>query len=127
MSLNDGGVAEHELIMRVLEQAICFDQLQVCELACLELLIRKAQMIELKHKSRLVTEVGGVEDDQHLYLGTGSTRGLIMLSPALEEFVSGELGREAAAAKERRKMREERSYKSAADKEGGKDKNKDKK
>ena len=67
-------------------------------------------MIELKHKDRLISSGnGGVEDDQHLYLGTGQTRGLIMLAPALEEWVAGELGKEASAAKERRKMREERA------------------
>ena len=33
---------------------------------------------------------------------------MIMVAPALEEFVSGELQKEVATAKERRKMREER-------------------
>ena len=41
-------------------------------------------------------------------LGSGATRGLIMVAPALEDYVAGELHRESAAAKERRKMREER-------------------
>jgi len=109
LSTGDAGVAEHEMIMRILELALCFDQLQASELACMEMLIRKAQMIELKHRGRVTTaSVGEVEDDAHLYLGTSHTRGLLMIDPKLEEFVSGELSREAATAKERRKMREER-------------------
>jgi len=36
----DAGVSEHESSMRLLEHALCYDQLQVCELASLELSIR---------------------------------------------------------------------------------------
>ena len=78
-------------------------------MAAMEMLIRKAQLIELKHRARvLAAAVGQVEDDSHLYLGTGQTRGLLMIDPKLGDFVSGELSKEAATAKERRKMREER-------------------
>ena len=49
-----------------------------------------------------------VESDEQLYLGTGKTRGLLMVCPALEDYVAAELHRESSAAKERRKMREER-------------------
>ena len=50
-----------------------------------------------------------VDEDSFLYMGTGRTRGLIMICPALEEFVAQELAKEAATAKERRKLREERA------------------
>ena len=76
----------------------------------MEMLIRKAQLIEPKHRDRvLASAVGQVDDDAHLYLGTGQTRRLLMIGPKLEEFVSAELCKEAATAKERRKMKEERS------------------
>ena len=67
-------------------------------------------MIELRHKEKVCgNQLGGtVEEDSHLYLGTGPTRGMLMVCPALEEHVAQELGREAAAAKERRKLRQER-------------------
>lgn len=92
-----------------IEHALCFDQLMVTQLACMELVIRRAQLIELKHKSRVLSTRGSeVEEDEHIYVGAGESRGLLMIAPALEEFVAAELGREAAAAKERRKMREER-------------------
>jgi len=110
VSGSDAGVAEHEMIMRIVELTLCYDQLQGAELASMEMLIRKAQLIELKHRDRvLAAAVGQVEDDAHLYLGTGQTRGLLMIDPKLEEFVSSELSKEAATAKERRKMKEERA------------------
>ena len=55
------------------------------------------------------TGLGGVDDNQHLYPGMGQTRGVFMPSQAREESMAGELGKEASAAKERRKMREERA------------------
>ena len=48
------------------------------------------------------------EEDAHLYMGTGKTRGLLCVSPALETFVAGELAKETATMKERRKAREEK-------------------
>ena len=76
----------------------------------MEILMRRAQLIELKYRDKIIplSNIGSVEDDEHLYLGTGATRGQLMVCPLLEDFVSGELSREAASAKERRKMREER-------------------
>ena len=110
LSGGDVGVSEHEAMMRALEFALCYDQLQAAELATMEVLVRRAQMVELKYRDRVVklSPTGGVEDDEHLYMGTGLTRGLLMICPDLEDWVAGELQREASAAKERRKMREER-------------------
>ena len=50
-----------------------------------------------------------IEEDSHIYLGTGQFRGLLMIAPELEEFASGVLAKETAAAKNRRKLHEERS------------------
>ena len=50
-----------------------------------------------------------IEEDSHIYLGTGQTRGQLMIAPEVEEFASSVLAKETAAAKERRKLREERS------------------
>lgn len=107
----DGGAQEHELALRALDFAVCYDQLQAAEIASLEVLVRRAQMVELKHRDKVVGtgSTGSVDDDSFLYLGTSRTRGLLMISPSLEEWVAGELAKETAAAKERRKMREERA------------------
>ena len=42
-----------------------------------------------------------IEEDSHFYRGTGQTRGLLMISQELEEFASGVLAKERAAAKKR--------------------------
>ena len=107
---NDAGAQEHEMAMRVLESAVCFEQLQAAELSVIELVARRAQLIELKYRDKVVGGgMGGTVDEYaFLYMGTGRTRGLLMISPALEEYVAGELSKETSAAKERRKLREER-------------------
>ena len=108
---NDPGAQAHELAMREMEYAITFDQLQGSEIAALEMIARRAQLIELRHRDKVIGNNLGVtvDDDTHIYLGTGRTRGLLMVSPLLEEYVSEELSRETSAAKERRKLREERA------------------
>ena len=47
-------------------------------------------------------------EDSFLYLGSGKTRGLLAVSPQLEEYVASELSKETATLKERRKARGER-------------------
>ena len=107
---SDPSAQEHEHAMRVAEHALSYDQIAGGELASLEVVIRRAQLIELRFRDKVI---GGslsvtVDDDSHLYLGTGRTRGLLMVCPLLEDWVAGELSRETAAAKERRKLREEK-------------------
>ena len=79
-------------------------------MASLEVVARRAQLVELRHRDRaLGSKVlgGDVDADAHLYMGSGKTRGLLMIAPALEEWVAKQLAVETAAAKERRKLREE--------------------
>ena len=94
--------------MRMLETSVTFDQLQSAEITSLELVAHRAQVIELKHRSLILrnSAEGVVEDDSHLYMGTGKTSGLLMVMPTLEDFVAQELQKESSATKERRKMRE---------------------
>ena len=97
--------------MRCLEHALSYDQLNVGELACMELLLRRAQLSELKHKERLL-QVDAANDygaDEYLYMGTNSTRGQVMIAPELEEYVSTQLQKEGSVLKERRKLMEERA------------------
>jgi hypothetical protein len=102
VTASDAGVSDHEVAMRALEHALTYDQLNVSELSCLELLLRRAQLAELKHKGRVLrVESDLFGDDEYLYMGTGQTRGLLMICPALEEFVSGEMAKEGAVLKER--------------------------
>ena len=68
-------------------------------------------MLEMKLRDKVAGSLfgGSIEEDVHFCLGTGHTRGLLMIAPELEEFASSMLAKETAAAKKRRKLREERT------------------
>ena len=88
------------------------DQLEGAELACTELLTRRARLIEFKCKDRVLPKPTMDIDpfnDRHLYLGTSETRGSLMVCPALEKYVKEQVQLKPLAAKQRRKAVEERS------------------
>ena len=112
LTYNDAGATEHQSIMRMLFFALTYDQLDVSQIASLELMIRRAQMIELKYKDKVVPPPVNALDpfqDMHLYMGLSETRGMLMVAPSLENYIGDELHKEAAAAKERRKAADERA------------------
>ncbi|CAK0838344.1 unnamed protein product [Prorocentrum cordatum] len=105
----DPGVADHEVAMRAFEFGLVYDQVNVGELVSFELLARRAQMAEWRYRDRLAPRrADETAEDEHLYMGTGETRGLIMMAPFLVEHISTELHRESQVMKEKRKLREER-------------------
>ena len=66
-------------------------------------------MVELKYKAKAIGATGDdFGADDFLYMGTGPTRGMLMVCPQLEEFVAAEMSKEGAVLKERRKLTEER-------------------
>ena len=76
----------------------------------MEVAARRAQLIELRRRDVALggKSLGGdVDSDAHLYMGSGKTRGSLMVSPALEEMGAKQLQTETAAMKERRKLKEE--------------------
>ena len=107
LSTSDPGVAQHEQICKLLQVGATFDQLDMCNLAMVELLCRELQMIEEKYSEKLRSQ-NGLSEEAHLFLGTNTARGNVCMDPRLREWISGELRDEAAIAKERRKAREER-------------------
>ena len=73
--------------------------------------------MEEKHKDASKKAQGDTATlDSNFYLGTTSTRGAVCICPALQDWISDELRREASIMKERRKAREEREL--ARPKEG---------
>ena len=107
----DPAAQEHEFLCRAIEFGLTCDQLQGAELSCMELLVRPLQMLEMKHRDTAAGSllVGSIGKDRDIYLGTGRTRGLLMIAPELEEVASRVLAQETSTAKERRKLREERA------------------
>ena len=97
--------------MRTLVFAQCLDQVNISELAPFELLMRRAQQVDIKYKDRAQRNtISGenVPDEAYLILGTTVTRGQLMMNPELEHDVAREMGKEGALLKERHKLAEER-------------------
>eukprot|EP00929_Paragymnodinium_shiwhaense_P082172 TRINITY_DN43221_c0_g3_i1.p1 TRINITY_DN43221_c0_g3~~TRINITY_DN43221_c0_g3_i1.p1 ORF type:complete len:428 (+),score=66.73 TRINITY_DN43221_c0_g3_i1:361-1644(+) len=113
LDMNTTGVAELMGWCKFFETAACFDQLNLSNLCAAELGARRIQMICERWKHKLASGVsasGGSDlDDVHLILGTSETRGNLCLCPQLQTWIGEELSKEAVAAKERRKAREERN------------------
>lgn len=98
------------------EIALVYDQLDLCANASFELGARRIQAIHDKWKHKLPSQSGlgatgatGLDDDMHLLLGTSETRGNLGVAPELQRWLADESSKEANAAKERRKAREERA------------------
>jgi hypothetical protein len=104
------GVGDYEFIMRVFEVAVCYDNLNVSELASFELLARRVQLAAWRHRDRLVVRnaVDDLADDEYLYMGASETKGSVMVCPALSEHIGQALHKEAQISKERRKILEAR-------------------
>ena len=87
----------------ILDTAISFDCLQVCNLACFELLVRRKQLIAEAHQfnpSNLSYE--GAE----FWMGSRYKSGGAIVVPALTEHVAKQLQAESQILKERRKLAE---------------------
>ena len=114
LDYSSAGVAEHQTWCRMLDIAITWDFLDLGRLGCMEIAARRVQSIHEKWKHKLPQfNQGGENDDLHLVLGTGETRGNLAMSPELVCWLGDELAKEALASKERRKAREERALAAA--------------
>ncbi len=87
----------------------CYDQLNMFNNGAAEIVARQLQLIEEKYKEKLLTAHGDAGEDSHLFMGTRGTRGGLCVCPDLQAWIAGELQKESAVLKERRKAREERT------------------
>eukprot|EP00435_Cladocopium_sp_Y103_P053284 s653_g17.t1 len=103
--LPDGSRAafEDETLSRILDTAIQFDSLQVCNLASFELLVRRKQLIADAHS---LNPASPSYDGANYYLGTKFKPGGAIVVPTLTEHVSKKLQADSAILKERRKLEE---------------------
>ena len=105
---SDPWVLQHEALCRILETSGSYDQLDLCANASSEILCRQIQICEdqLSHKFE---EVGGnVTAEYHLMSGA-QQRSQLCICPALKSWLAGEIAKDSAILKERRKAREERA------------------
>ena len=91
--LTDPAPQGHELLCRTIELVLTLVQLQGAELFCFQLLARRAQLLEMKFRDKVAGFLfgGSVEEDSHIYPGTGPTRGLLVIASELEGMRPSEL------------------------------------
>ena len=126
LTFQDGGCTEYMVIARCLEFALQFDQLDIANLACLELLSRRFQLLEEKYRHRMpMFDKGGpdADADASLFLGLGTAsafgRSAICVMPSLSQYIGEELARKAAVSKGNVKAHEFREKPKAINKGGG--------
>ena len=107
LNAGDPGVAMHSSLCKILQAAVTVDQLDVSNLASLELVCRELQMVEERYSDRLRTQNALVEDGDFFTM-TSVGQHNVCMSPELREWISDQVRVEASVMKERRKAREER-------------------
>ena len=126
LTMADWGVAEHSQICRYLSLAGEYDQLDMGNLAVVEAICRRLQLIEYQYRERSreatrggaqggsassaltgLTVMSGGEAD--LFDGIGAADNSVCVAPKLVEWIAAELQKTAAIDKAARKAREERS------------------
>ena len=136
LTSDDYGVSFYEHEMRTLDHLCCWDQVDVTNIAGVEILMRQAQLVDYtyamavqKDKSAPPTngEGGGNQkkgqgkkqghgeflrlgfvDEMAVFSGTSKEDGLMCVCPDLLEHVAREVERDAGILKQIRKAREER-------------------
>lgn len=94
---------EDETLSQVLDVAVRFDALQICNLASFELLVRRRQLIAEAHS---YNPSSPNYEGASYYLGTKFKPGGAIVVPSLTEHVSKKLQADSAILKERRKLEE---------------------
>eukprot|EP00438_Fugacium_kawagutii_P026192 Skav206687 [mRNA] locus=scaffold1764:19776:25916:+ [translate_table: standard] len=96
-------VYKDEALSQILDVAISFDCLQVCNLASFELLVRRKQLIAEAHQYNPASP--SYEGAEH-YMGSRLKAGGAVIVPSLTDHVAKQLQAESQIMKERRKLAE---------------------
>ena len=122
---DDWGVAEHETGLRAIELAGGYDGVDITNVASLEVMMRRVQLVEYAYSDRRGNgEKGSGKDNKNHNKGDDHRAGLVeeaavfsgihretgemMVAPELLEYVSREIEKDASIMKQIRKAREER-------------------
>ena len=110
-------VFEHKCLSTIVEYAVIYDRLNVRNLVCMELALRRMQL----HESAvaLSPQAPSYEGARH-FLGVPERRGGAIIAPVLTQYVASQLSSEAAIEKEKRKAREARAASSKSSPPGRK-------
>lgn len=99
----DRAVHENEVLSRALDLAVCYDSLNIANLASFELLIRRKQLLAEAHAYN--PSAPSYEGSDH-FLGTSYRPGGGIVIPELTEYVAKKLHQESQILKEKRKQSE---------------------
>jgi hypothetical protein len=112
------GMAEHEQLLKLIELAGSYDQLDLSNLAWAELCLRRIQTIEWVHHERVRDSEAGSDrlspEEWSAFSGTTRAGETLMVCPSLLAHVKTEVETDAAIMKSVRKAREERELKRGA-------------
>ena len=134
LQVHDYGVEFHEAVMRIVELAVTYDQVDSTNLSALEVALRRAQIIEYYHMQRLRDGEHALPNASRLtmdevtaFSGVRRQDDNLMLCPALIDHARDEVSKIMEINKSMRKHREEiRLQRSnGRDDKGGKKKKKD--
>lgn len=112
----DRAIHENEVLSRILDTALLYDALNISNLACMELVVRRKQLLAEAHSYNPMAP--SYEGADH-YMGTAYRPGGAIVTPELTEHVARKMQQESSILKERRKLTE------AKGKSKGKGNNKD--
>ena len=102
--VGDRSVYEHQVIMKVLEVGACLDQLNLPALISMELLGRRAQVIEAAHAHNPSNPDYSMAE---AFMGWGVQRGGALVAPQLTRMAATKAREKSEMMKETRKMQEE--------------------
>eukprot|EP00971_Amphidinium_carterae_P335962 6472068-Amphidinium_carterae.2 len=100
---NDRAVHEYKSLTRLLDYAVSYDQLQVCNLACLEVVARRLVIIEEAY--RLQPEAPSYGHAEYMS-GVLEKEDGTLIPPALKKHTAERLKADAEVAKETKKAKE---------------------
>lgn len=102
LDFTDEGIEELERLCRQLHTMVCYDQLNVPDIAGVELLCRSIQVTAYGYRERFTTQR---EDsyERGLMFGVQFGEGNLPICPALKDYMAAELQKKNAIDKERRK------------------------
>jgi len=106
LTATDGGVSSHELCCQILENMVCYDQLDAGALVSAENAARHIQLQEDRWQERVLGQATNASADALLFAGT--TNRNLCICPLLSDWIAEENRKSNLVAKERRKAREER-------------------
>ena len=104
----DRAIHENGVLSRILDTALVYDALNVSNLACMELVVRRKQLIAEAHSYNPMAP--SYEGADH-YMGTAYRPGGAIVTPELTEYVARKMQQESSILKERRKLSEAKGSK----------------